>query len=213
MPRLFAAALVLALCAPASAEKVLIIGDSHSVGPFGSALDAALTAKGDSVSLQAVCGANVNWWNGKRQKLSICYSVHDYGGRNAPKTGAPDQPPPTVAELAKAGPTLVIVALGSNPDGAPADVDAAVRALVAALPVSARCVWVGPPPMPQRLNAINALYQELPKTLVAAAKAGPACSLVDSRNLIQPKDAAPNDHFYGAPAIAWGKAVAQQIKP
>jgi hypothetical protein len=211
-PRVLAAALVLALSASARAERVLIIADSHTVGPFGVSLDARLRAKGNDTAMNAVCGASSSWWlAAKRPKLSICYSLHDYDEKNSPRNGAPPQDPPSVADLAARKPDVIVVALGSNADGSAADTAAAAEKLVASLPGRVRCFWVGPPPMPQRLNAIQALYKELPKALLRAARSGPNCALIDSRDLIQPKDASPNDHFYGPAAVAWGKVVADQI--
>jgi len=214
-PRALAAALILTLSASARAERVLIIADSHTVGPFGVTLDARLREKGNDTAMDAVCGASVNWWLGpKRQKLSICWSIHDFGEKNSPQTGAPPREPDAVVDLAARKVDVVVIALGSNPDGpSGADTAAAAEKLIALLPGNARCYWVGPPPMPQRLAAIQSVYKELPQALVRAARGGPSCSLIDSRTMIEPKDAAPNDHFYGAPAVAWGKAVADKISP
>jgi hypothetical protein len=213
-PRALAAALFLALAAPAGAAKVLIIGDSHSVGPFGSSLDSRLREKGAVTALEAVCGASANWWLGpKRAKLSICWSIHGYGGRNSPQNGALRSMPPTAAELAATGPEVVVIALGSNPDGATAaDTAAAAEKLVSALPQNARCYWIGPPPMPKRLAAIDEVYKVLPRALFRASRAGPSCALIDSRIMIAPKDAAANDHFYGEAAVAWGRYAADEIK-
>ncbi|MDE2512010.1 MAG: SGNH/GDSL hydrolase family protein [Elusimicrobia bacterium] len=211
---LLTAALILAVTAPAAAERVLIIADSHTVGPFGTSLEARLRAKGADTAMDAVCGASSTWWLGvRRAKLSICYSVHGYGGKNAPQNGAPAAFPPTAAQLAASKPDVVVLALGSNPDGSPADTAAAAEKLISVMPPDARCVWVGPPPMPKRRAAILELYKLLPKALLGAARSGPSCALIDSRDLISPQNAAANDHFYGASAAAWGKAVADRILP
>lgn len=195
----------------ASAERFMIIADSHAVGPFGVSLDARLREKGNQTSLNAVCGASARWWIGaNRQKLSICWSIHDFDEPNSPRTGAPPRAA-TAAGLGQRKPDVVVLALGSNPDGSPADTAAAAEDLIAVLPNTVRCYWVGPPPMPKRLSVIQELYKLLPKALVRAASKGPSCTLIDSRTLIQPADAASNDHFYGPPAVKWGQAVADQI--
>lgn len=214
MTRALLLAVLLLTAVRAGAEKILIIGDSHTVGPFGAALDQTLAAKGNAVSMNAVCSATSSWWMGvKRRPLSICWSIHPYGGKNAPGDGAPNVPVPTVKELADQGPEAVVVALGSNPDGGAADTASASEKLLALLPKNARCFWVGPPPMPKRLEFIDKLYAALPEALARAAQTGPACALIDSRKLISPKDASPNDHFYGPKATAWGKAVAGMVAP
>ena len=214
-PRPLLAALLLTLCVPAGAERVLILGDSHTVGPFGQTLDARLRAKGMTTAMNAVCGSSISWWLGpKRPKLSICYALHDFGAKPSAQQGAPADLPPTADELLQSAPDVVVVALGSNPDGgAAADTAAAAEKLIALMPPSARCFWVGPPPMPDRLGAVLGVYKELPHALVAASRTGPACTLIDSRDLIRSSDAAPNNHFYGAPAVAWGAAVAAKIAP
>jgi hypothetical protein len=214
-PRPLFAALLLALSVPAAADRILILGDSHTVGPFGATLDARLRAKGHDTALQAVCGASISWWLGPtRPKLSICYALHGFGAKASAQEGAPPSLPPTADRLMENAPDVVVVALGSNPEGASAaDTAAAAEKLIALMPPGARCFWVGPPPMPARQAAILEVYKALPHSLVAASRTGPACTLIDSRPLIRSTDAAPNDHFYGAPAVAWGEAVADQISP
>lgn len=206
-----AAALLLLLAAPAGAARVLIVGDSHAVGPFGSAFEARLRDLGHSTALYAVCGASSSWWLGpKRPRLSSCFSMHGYGKKFVAQEGASDPPAPALDDLLAAQPGLVVFALGSNADGSAADTAAAAGRLIAKLAPGTRCVWIGPPPMPKRRAAIDALYKELPKALAAGAT---PCSLVDSRTMIMPSDAAPNDHFYGPAAVAWGRAAAESIPP
>lgn len=211
MTRLLVAFLLASLALPASAARVLIVGDSHTVGPFGTALDEGLRAAGDRTTLYAVCGASSSWWLGpKRAKLSICWSIHGEGGKNSPQSGANPELPPTARAMLAARPDTVIFALGSNADGSAAETAAAAGRLLALLDPGTRCVWVGPPPMPKRLAFIDAFYRELPKVLTGTT---PPCELIDSRTLIKPADAAANDHFYGPPAVAWGRAVAAKLAP
>lgn len=196
--------------APAAAARILIIGDSHTVGPFGSTLDEELRRQGHDVDVQAVCGASGVWWLGpERFDLRICYYVHGYGGQAKAQNGKPGVAPPFAKDLLATEPDVVVFALGSNPDGnTAADTGAAAEKLLALTPPSAKCFWVGPPPMPKRLAPIGAVYNELPQ---AFSRVGRSCTLIDSRLLIKPEDASPNDHFYGEPAKAWGKAVARRI--
>jgi hypothetical protein len=205
-----AALLVGLLCSPSLAARILVIGDSHTVGPFGSSLDKELVRQGHQVSLQAVCGASATWWLGpKRADLSICYALHDYGKKGKWASGKPDAAPAFAKDLLAARPDVVVFALGSNPDaGGAAGTGAAAEKLLALTPSSAKCLWIGPPPMPKRLAAIGAVYNELPQ---AFSRAGRGCALLDSRALISASDASPNDHFYGAPAEAWGKAAGRTV--
>ena len=100
--RALAVGLLALLALPAAAARVLIVGDSHTVGPFGGALEAG--------------------------------------------------------DLLAAKPDLVVFALGSNAEGSAVNTAAAAESLVALVPAGTRCVWVGPPPMPKRLAAIDAKH-------------------------------------------------------
>jgi hypothetical protein len=214
MFRPLAAAVLLsaAFSASASADQVLILGDSHTVGPFGQSLDASFKALGYETEVGAVCGASASWWLGPhRQNLSVCYYLHEYGVASQPQQGAPPAFPPTADQLLAIPPDIVIIALGSNPDGAAAAATgAAAEKLLALLPPSARCFWIGPPPMPDRLTEISAVYDELP---AAFARASRSCKLIQTIHdkMIRAEDAAKNDHFYGAPATYWGRKAAAAI--
>lgn len=206
-------ALLVLLSAGARADKIAIIGDSHTVGPFGGTLDAALRAKGHEVSVNAVCSASGRWWLGpKRQEWKICYFLRQFGDTKAARdSGKYPYDPPFAADIIAHGkPDVVVFALGSNPDGGGvAGQGAVAEALVKLLPSGTRCFWVGPPPMPSRLAAIGQLYNELPQAFSRASK---TCELFDSRAVLK-SDQATKDHFYGKPAEDWGRAVAAKLYP
>lgn len=44
------------------ADTILVIGDSHIVGPFGQTLDALLRDKGHEVATFGSCGSIAKWW-------------------------------------------------------------------------------------------------------------------------------------------------------
>jgi hypothetical protein len=209
-PLAAALAIVVALAAaPASAAKILIIADSHAVGPFGASLEAELIAKGNTVAMYAVCSASVRWWllpANKRAKLSICYKIHDYGVTSQAQEGAPATDPGSAADLLKSNPDILIVALGSN---GPAGTPAAAEDLLQLPPTTPRCVWVTPPPMPSQLAAIGQLFNDLP---VAINRANRSCTIIDSR-LYLTASQSTKDHFYGEPAKKWGKGIADLVSP
>lgn len=208
--------ILLALCAAVPARAVdrdprfLFIGDSHSVGPFGTTLDRLLRGKfGPDVGTYAVCGASLRWWQGAaRPKLGICHFLRPFKSDAKPGNGAYPVEPPSLDALWGLDPDVLIVALGSNPDGASADdtITAGAR-LLARLPEGAACFWVGPPPMPSRLSQIDAFYKGFPEML---KRSGKSCSLIDSRSFLKPEQSR-KDHFYGRPAEDWGRAVFDRV--
>ena len=214
-PRLVLGVLLAAgLAAPVRAAdrdpRFLLIGDSHTVGPFGTTLDKLLRKKfGPSVGTYAVCGASLRWWqSSSRSKLSICYFLRPFKSDARPGNGAYPAEPPAMDAFWGLDPDVLIVALGSNPDGASVDDTITAGAkLLSRLPEGAACFWVGPPPMPSRLMQIDAFYKAFPDML---KRSGKQCTLIDSRAFLRPEQS-QKDHFYGQPAVDWGQSVFNKI--
>lgn len=109
--------------APAPPVKVMLIGDSLSVGPFGRALESALQARfgRSEVCVFASCGSSPEDWLpkkpvfvtncGYRQTTPQASFSHEYrNGRRPPPVKTPKLP----ALFAACRPQLVIVQLGTN---------------------------------------------------------------------------------------------------
>lgn len=94
------------------ASTVLIIGDSHSVGPFGWRLDEQLRKNGHQVATYASCGSIAKWWTTTSQATTCGYYQNDV---NNVVTTSKSHPTPKLSELLlSVKPDSVIVELGSN---------------------------------------------------------------------------------------------------
>jgi hypothetical protein len=215
---------------PSESPRILLLGDSHTCGPMGRALDALLREKiSRTVTAYALTSSSVGWWLGpEREDLRFSYIYHLPG--QAPRTGTyyPKDEPPKFEAMLAAAPDVVIVALGSNRDHpSPGDphvsVDATVHKaleLIARLPPSTRCYWIGPPPMKGCWDTTTFYAKFRP----ALDRAGPAhsCMLIDSYAYLTSIGAKEDSCHYGGPAAskwgeAWGrfafKSVCSDLKP
>lgn len=103
--------LFLLICFPIHARTVLLVGDSHSVGPFGWALDQHLRDADYSVATYASCGSIPKWWvNG--QKTTCGYFERDLNGNRVQLTSATT---PLMSDLLYSiKPDVVIMEFGAN---------------------------------------------------------------------------------------------------
>lgn len=126
---------------------VLIIGDSHSVGPFGWHLDELLRNDGHQVATYASCGSTAQWWfSGK--KTGCGYYQRDLNGE---VTRANIYSTPLVKDLLKTiKPNVVIIELGSNyvknfnDDGVIKEMRDLARTIKDS---GSTCYWLTPPDM------------------------------------------------------------------
>ena len=131
---------------PSEARSILLMGDSHSVGPFGKTLDSGLRKLPDtSVRTIASCGSIIRWFY--TGTPTSCGSLQiDESGK---ATEAVKAPTPLLKEvLAEKTPDLVIVELGANyMIGYPeATLTRDVERLLGDLETTgAKCLWVSPP--------------------------------------------------------------------
>lgn len=223
----------------AAAETVLVIGDSHTAGPFGGALDDALrAAPGNRVATYGVCSARpqsflseTDHGCGRRfQDFAKKAPAKWLGGRVYRKT-RPDgkggtrevefvKTPALAQLLDDHAPAAVVVALGSNlPVSGPS-----VRSTLARIHKSgAACVWIGPPDMRKPASAqVDEVYQTLlangvsPTATLEESRKG-FCRLVNSRgfpDVRYPAEGGDGTHYQGALGplgAAWGKDAAAAV--
>lgn len=223
----------------AAAETVLVVGDSHTAGPFGGALDDALrAAPGNRVATYGVCSARpqsflseTDHGCGRRFQDFERKAPAKWLGRRVYRKTRPDgkggtrevefvKTPALAQLLDDHAPGAVVVALGSNlPVSGPS-----VRSMLAQIHKSgAACVWVGPPDMRKPSSAqVDEVYQTLlangvsPTATLEESRKG-FCRLVNSRGFADvryPAQGGDGTHYQGALAslgTAWGKDAAAAV--
>lgn len=193
------------------ASTILIIGDSHSVGPFGWQLDENFRKHGYQVAIYASCGAIGKWWS-TQQKTTCGYFSKDLNGK---VTQATTHPTPKLSSLlSEIKPEAVIVELGSNYVKMPSDETARadIKALVKQIKISgASCFWISAPDMRLYRNELPRL-NKLIKDAV-----GEECKIFNSQSVTSyPSTGGDGIHYWspaGTPiARSWADAAFESFK-
>lgn len=183
LTRAFAAlSLAAVISAPqaAWAHRVLVIGDSQSVGSFGSILARLFAANGHQVRYSARKSATPRFFlqSGHWSPGSFERTLSGYE-----RVGGPTSFTPRFADLAAAvNPDLVVVQLGGNLLRLTrAHAESEIIEMTEALRAEGRpCAWIGPPQGWARNQArLSETYDDLALHLAGT------CLLVDSRPLAE----------------------------
>lgn len=233
---LFAAA---AAASAVAGETILVVGDSHTAGSFGGALDDALrAAPGNRVATYGVCSARPQSYFsetphgcGRRFRDFSKKEPAKWLGARVYKQVRPDgkggtrevemvKTPDLAQLLADHAPTLTVVALGSN---IPMTGDSVKKTLELIHQNNSVCVWVGPPSMRNPTAAqVDAVYATMAKNGVTSAATledarRDKCRLIDSRalpGLRYPETGGDGTHYGGALAplgAKWGADAAAAV--
>jgi hypothetical protein len=126
-------------------KKVLMIGDSHTEGQFGSRFDALLRASGAQTHSVAQSNSSPDWWVSGRSGHWGGIDRSAAGAAKPWETGAT----PTLSSLmqGKDKPDVLVVAMGANFRGRDTkSIQSEVNALAdQAQKAGVKLVWVGPP--------------------------------------------------------------------
>lgn len=189
------------------ASTILIIGDSHTVGPFGRHLDKLLRQEGNQVATYASCGSIAKHWQ-SGQMTTCGYFSKDLEGISI--QASKHETPIFKDLLRKINPTHVIIELGTNYVYLPSDTFAVTDMRKMALAIKAagaRCFWIGAPDM-------RKFRDQLPrfKRLIDEA-VGSDCEIFDSETVTQyPPSGGDGVHYWstsGTPrAMNWAREVA-----
>ncbi|GEM_PF-3686317 len=212
-------------------NEIVLIGDSHTAGPFGRALERQLEAQGVGVARYAVAGSRaLQWANSSENRFSQLNITSSCEGRNAQKS-ASDVPSALHWRESRPPPAAMVFALGTNDAGAlcrgslGASAFADVRRMLEAVPRGTPCLWIGPPQFPTGPVArscgerYGAYVDALRETVIAR------CHFLDSRTL-RPNANASNCsdgsplianagddlHFSGQRAEAWATCASSGIQ-
>lgn len=191
------------------ASTILVVGDSHTVGPFGWKLDENLRKDGHNVSTFASCGSVASWWFDGHKTTCGYLSIDEKGKR----TEATTHPTPLVKDLlATIRPEIVVIAFGSNYVKTPSDefVRNDVKKLLLSVKNSgAKCFWIAPPDMRlyrKELPRIKKLLDEVVD-----------CPMFDSRTVTNyPATGGDGIHYWSAQgtpiAKSWAEAAFRSFK-
>ena len=190
--------------------RVLMIGDSLSVGAFGDAMETFLQQKQGSrkVYVYASCGSSVqHWLAGHKAFVTTCgyretrpgvkiLEKHRNGRRPPAKTT-----PKIEALLQKIRPEVVIVQLGTNHFA---------RALTESPARPQRIIWVAPPDCSKFSSAIERTVESLIRETCRRHR----IIVVRSRALTRYHDGAGDGvHYDDASAKQWAADVIKAINP
>lgn len=202
--------------------NILYIGDSHSVGYFGAAMNTSLRqltlpGTGQFIKMKSVatCGSASSSWLNPQHSTSCGFRICNPSGscqQTAQGTTVGLQ-----QLLTQAGPSpwpqITIIALGtnmlkSNIKRVMADVTTLIQQVRAA---GSSCIWVGPPRAKESFvsdQQYNEFIQNLQTTVTLAA-----CQYIDSSQKTNIQDIAGDGiHYKSAGGTAWGQATAEEIK-
>lgn len=124
--------------------KVLMIGDSHTVGTFGTELDQKLRSTGAQVETYGASGSSASQWVNGGTTSSGFVARHADGSVQQPPWNSRQSVPKLEELIAKNKPDVIIVNLGANFRGG--DPTAQVRSLGEVVKkYGIKLIWVGPP--------------------------------------------------------------------
>ncbi len=181
--------------------SILFVGDSHSVGPFGQALDKKLRSVSAHVTTATYCGTIVNDFYRTDAKTQCGYLEIDEKGASHKGTIGP------VADfrklLEKTRPAHVLVALATNYSGYENDtfvindMKKMVNDIIAS---GAQCFWIGMPTS----RTLKSQHERISKLTKKAV--GSQCTYFDSFSVTSyPEIGGDGIHFY----FPGGKEVAE----
>lgn len=198
-------------CSFAQAERILFIGDSHSVGAFGSKLDSLLRTKPDAVvASYASCGSTAAWfYNGKFTSCGAFEGKVDGSLAYFDKHATPK-----ILDLfEKHHPTLTIVALGTNyglsmgNSGLEAAAVAEMKKLANDIEhAGSKCVWITHPKTRRFASAEKKLL-----TLIQSAVSS-KCTIINSMEFTDyPAECPDGLHYNCKVGIPMAKSWAEKV--
>lgn len=198
-------------------DRVLHIGDSHTVGIYGQEMDKHLRSTGAKVETYGSAGSSPRWWLTGQTTRSGFFGKDAEGKVDSPAKWNDPHPTPKLDGLLKRfQPNVVMFSLGANLLGASKEsIEKQVREVAdMAKATGARIIWVGPPdgreskkPTSKQTELYNTLQQ-------VASQYG---DFIDSRPLTEyPAKGGDGVHYWGkegsAIARSWSENVFQQIQ-
>lgn len=224
----------------ASADSILVVGDSLTCGHYGAELVKHLSAEGHKITMYcAVSSKASNWVDGKNPvrvitkkingKLVKIKTTWDCNMRRSPSTAVIEncdgsKKVPKFEDILKRNPSdRVIVALGTN--SLPGKADSTYSSMLASIEKAQRaCTWIGPPHLqPQKAYDIAKTNKVAARKHLSDLEAkldtfydslstrlGANCDLIDSRDATKPGTAG-NETGEGLHSTANAAAIRYQL--
>lgn len=205
--------LLLLVSIPAQALNVVLIGDSHSDGTFGEALDQKMRAvPGTTLRTEASCGSILRWWYTGQTTPCGYLGISESGKTTRLEKG----PTPLLRRIiADFVPELAVIELGSNylrgyPDATlTGDLERLFQDLHAN---QIKCLWIGPPDMRKFRKELPDFIPKL-RSLVEKD-----CEWIDSLSLTRYPDQGGDGVHYETDALRqtardWASGVFSKLLP
>lgn len=201
----------------AKGKSILLIGDSHTAGFFGMALDQSLRKLSDKVTSIGSCGSSPSNWtqsDSKFQQTNCGFWKKNSEGKI---TSSQKHTTPSFSEaLKETQPDVTIIALGTNMLSSPSDIKRELKFIEAMLKKTresrSQCIWIGPPNLakdPFRANLLSGISQM--KSLIEKSH----CEFIDSNNFTRyPSSVKRSDgiHYPKNQAIEWATKIQPSLE-
>lgn len=197
-----------------TSKNILIIGDSHSYGPYGTVLDDHYRKQGHRVSSYASCGSSPSTWVRSSKNFQQTNCGYWSKSPNGKETRVKSHKLPSFQEaLAQSQPDLTIVSLGTNALSSTQNITNEVRHAESMLEniqkSNSQCVWIGPPDLDKKPFSSN-LPEGVRAFKAAAQKYN--CKYIDStRHTQYPKGKSDGIHYGAKDSKAWGDAIVKEL--
>lgn len=198
-------------------DRVLHIGDSHTVGIYGQEMDKHLRSTGAKVATYGSAGSSPKWWITGQTTRSGFFSRDSEEKTTRPaKWNDPHPTPKLKALLEQFRPNVVVFSLGANLiSSTPANIESQMREIAEiAKAYDTEIIWVGPPDGRESKKPTSK-QTELYNTLERVAKE--YGDFIDSRPLTEyPATGGDGVHYWGSEgsriAKGWAEDVFEQIQ-
>lgn len=196
-------------------DSVLLVGDSHAYGRYGTVLDSYFRERSAKVSSFASCGSSPSTWTKGSSKFAET-NCGFWSKKSADKETRvkSHRLPSFQEELKSTQPDVVVISMGTNILSSPANIDRELKITEGMLKSiqgeKAQCVWVGPPDLSKNPFKAN-LELGIKKIKELTAKYN--CSFIDSSKVTKyPSGKNDGIHYGPQDSARWGQDVVEELK-
>ncbi len=189
-----------------SGQKVLMIGDSHSVGAFGQQLDKQLRGAGAQVETYAASGSSANSWLNGGTTNSGWLAKHQNGTTEQPPWNQAHQIPKLQDLIAKNKPDVVIINLGANFRSDPSQ---ARKLAEVCKQAGTRVIWIGPPKTRQDGADGGAKLKQFDESMKQALSG--LAEYLSSADFTPNYEGGDGLHYSSGAATNWANGVAKKL--